>query len=157
MRKVCSINFEPPDNDLCSLVPCLTTFSWSMDYLNTIYIEWIYLGVELHNLMNISNPLTFRVETFQLSLSMKSPLNMNSSGLKRFDSEKKNYALINRECGPYAKIFVVTSCHTDRTKALLYTHTSKTTKSQCFPLLLWTEIQPVHTPVRTQAYGPALS
>ena len=42
-------------------------------------------------------------------------------------------------------------------RALLYTHTSKTTKSQCFPLLLWTEVQPVHTPVRTQAYGPALS
>ena len=41
-------------------------------------------------------------------------------------------------------------------RALLYTHTSKTTKSQCFPLLLWTEVQPVHTPVRTQAYGPAL-
>ena len=27
-----------------------------------------------------------------------------------------DYALINRECGPYAKIFVVTSCRTDRTK-----------------------------------------
>ena len=39
----------------------------------------------------------------------------------------------------------------------MYTHTSKTTKSQCFPLLLWTEVQSVHTPVRTQAYGPALS
>ena len=26
-----------------------------------------------------------------------------------------------------------------------------------FPLFLWTEVQPVHTPVRTQAYGPALS
>ena len=38
-------------------------------------------------------------------------------------------------------------------RALLYT----TTKSQGFPLLLWTEVQPVHTPVRTQAYGPALS
>ena len=42
-------------------------------------------------------------------------------------------------------------------RALFYTHTSKTTKSQCFPLLLWTEVQPVHTPVRTQAYGLALS
>ena len=42
-------------------------------------------------------------------------------------------------------------------RALLYTHTSKTTKSQCFPFLLWTEVQPVHTPVRTQAYGPALN
>ena len=42
-------------------------------------------------------------------------------------------------------------------RALLYTHTSKTIKSQCFPLLLWTEVQPVHTPVCTQAYGPALS
>ena len=42
-------------------------------------------------------------------------------------------------------------------RALLYTYTSKTTKSQCFPLLLWTEVQPVHTPVRTQAYGLAFS
>ena len=42
-------------------------------------------------------------------------------------------------------------------RALLYTHTSKTTKSQCFPLLLWTEVQPVHMPVRTQVYGLALS
>ena len=42
-------------------------------------------------------------------------------------------------------------------KSFMYTHTSKTTKSQCFPLLLWTEVQPVHTPVRTQAYEPALS
>ena len=42
-------------------------------------------------------------------------------------------------------------------RALLYTHTGKTTKSQCFLLLLWTEVQPVHTPVRTQAYGPRLS
>ena len=93
-------------------------------------------------------------------------------------SVAEDYALINRECGPYAKIFVVTSCRTDRSevraawrhnkyfpygpnsrliRALLYTHTSKTTKSQCFPLLLWTEVRPVHTPVRTQAYGLALS
>ena len=42
-------------------------------------------------------------------------------------------------------------------RALLYTHTRKTQKSKCFPLFLWTEVQPVHTPVRTQAYGPALS
>ena len=42
-------------------------------------------------------------------------------------------------------------------RALLYTYTTKTTESQCFPLLLWTEVQLVHTPVRTQAYGPALS
>ena len=42
-------------------------------------------------------------------------------------------------------------------RALLYTYTTKTTESQCFPLLLWTEVQPVHMPVRTQAYGPALS
>ena len=32
------------------------------------------------------------------------------------DTLKVYYALINRECGPYAKIFVVTSCRTDRTK-----------------------------------------
>ena len=73
-----------------------------MDYLNTIYIEWIYPGVELHNLMNISNPVTFRVETFQLSLSMKSPLNVNSSGLKRFDSERKIFQDI------YSKCFIIT-------------------------------------------------
>ena len=48
----------------------------------------IYLGVELHNLMNIS-PLTFRVKTFQLSLSMKFQLNVNSSGPKRFDSKRR--------------------------------------------------------------------
>ena len=62
--KVCSINFEPPDNDLCSAchVYPLSRGSWIIS--NTIYIEWIYLGVELHNLMNISNPLTFRFETF---------------------------------------------------------------------------------------------
>ena len=30
------------------------------------------------------------------------------------------YALINRECGPFAKIVVVTSCRTDRTKWELY-------------------------------------
>ena len=58
------------------------------------------------------------------------------------------YALINRECGPGPNSRLI--------RALLYTHTSKTTKSQCFPLLLWTEIQPVHTPVRTHACGPAL-
>ena len=38
-------------------------------------------------------------------------------------------------------------------RALSYTHTSKTTKVS---LLLWTEVQPVHTPVRTQGYGPDL-
>ena len=70
-------------------MPCLPTFSWSMDYLNTIYIEWICLGVELHNLMNISNTWTFRVEMFQLSLSVKSQLNVSSLGPKRFDSERK--------------------------------------------------------------------
>ena len=45
--KVCSINFEPPDNDLCStchVYPLSHEATWSMDYLNTIYIEWICLG-----------------------------------------------------------------------------------------------------------------
>ena len=42
-------------------------------------------------------------------------------------------------------------------RALLYTHTSKTTESQFFPLLLWTEIQLIHTPVCMEVYGPALS
>ena len=78
--KVCSMNFEPP----LFRVPCLPTLSSSMDYLNTIYNEWIYHGVELHNLMNISNPLTFRVKTFQLSLSMKSQVNINNSGPKKY-------------------------------------------------------------------------
>ena len=40
-------------------------------------------GVELHNLLNFSNSLLFRVETFKLSQSMKSQLNVNSSSLKR--------------------------------------------------------------------------
>ena len=44
--------------------------------------------VVLHNMMNVSNSLT-RVEAFQLSLSMNSQLNVNSSGPKRFDSERK--------------------------------------------------------------------
>ena len=39
--------------------------------------------------MNISNRLTFRVKTFQLSLSMKSQLNVISSSPKRFDSRRK--------------------------------------------------------------------
>ena len=33
----------------------------------------------------------------------------------------------------------------------------KLQKVSVFPLLLWTDVQPVHTPVRTQAYGLALS
>ena len=37
--KVCSINFEPPDNDLCSACYVFPTFSWSMNYFNSIYIE----------------------------------------------------------------------------------------------------------------------
>ena len=39
---------------------------------------------------------------------------------------------------------------------IVYPH-KKNCKSQCFRLLLWTEVQLVHTPVRTQSYGPALS
>ena len=37
----------------------LPTFSWSMDYLNTIDIEWIHLGVEFCNLINIT-PFDFQ-------------------------------------------------------------------------------------------------
>ena len=55
-----------------------TAFSWSMDYLNTIYIEQTDLGVGLHNLMNNLKFLTFRITTFQWLLSMKSQLNVNS-------------------------------------------------------------------------------
>ena len=47
---------------------------------------------------NISNLLTFRVESFQLSLSMKSPPNVNSSGLKRLNSERKIFQDIYSEC-----------------------------------------------------------
>ena len=43
----------------------------------------------LDNLMNNFKPLTFRVKTFQLSLSIKPLLNVNSSGPKRFDSKRK--------------------------------------------------------------------
>ena len=50
-------------------------------------------GLNLHDLMNISNPLTFRVKTFQLSLSMKSQLNVNSSGPKRFHSKRKYFKI----------------------------------------------------------------
>ena len=42
-------------------------------------------------------------------------------------------------------------------RALLYPHTNKTSKSESFPLLLWTEVQPVHTPVGTQVYMDWLS
>ena len=59
-------------------VPRLHAFTWSMDYFNTIYIEQTDLGVGLHNLMNNLKPLTFRVKTFQLLLSMKFQLNVNS-------------------------------------------------------------------------------
>ena len=38
----------------------------------------------------------------------------------------------------------------------VYPH-KKNSKKVVFPLFLWTEVQPVHTPVRTQAYGPALN
>ena len=97
----------------------------------------------------------------------------------RFGKHKIYYALINREFVHTRKYLLWRhDVRTERSdfraawrhnkyfpygpnsrliRALLYTHTSKTTKSQCFPLLLWTEVQPVHTPVRTQAYGLALS
>ena len=76
--KVCSINFEPPYIDLCSVCHVYPLFSWSMDHFNTVYIEQTDLGVGFHNLMNNLKPLTFRVETFQLLLSIKSQLNVNS-------------------------------------------------------------------------------
>ena len=39
---------------------------------------------------------------------------------------------------------------------IVYPH-KKNSKKLVFPFFLLTEVQPVHTPVRTQAYGPALS
>ena len=70
--RVCSINFEPPDNDLSSACHDHPLFSWSMDYLNTIYVEQTDLGVGVHNLMNNLKLLTFGITTFQWLLSMKS-------------------------------------------------------------------------------------
>ena len=55
-----------------------THFSWSMDYSNTIYIEQTDLEAGFHDLMNNLKSLTFKVKTFQLLLSMKSQLNVNS-------------------------------------------------------------------------------
>ena len=60
------------------IVSRLPAFSWSVDYLNTTYIEQTDLGVGFHNLMNNLKLLTFRVKKFQLLLSMKSHLNVNS-------------------------------------------------------------------------------
>ena len=49
-----------------------------MDYFNTSYIKQTDVGVGFHNLMNNLKPLTFRVKTFQLLLSIKSLPNVNS-------------------------------------------------------------------------------
>ena len=38
LAKICSVNSEPPDNDLCSSCH-FSTFPWSMNYPNTIYTE----------------------------------------------------------------------------------------------------------------------
>ena len=59
-------------------VPRLPAFSWSMDYLNTIYIQQTDLGVGFNNLMNNLKSLTFSFKTFQLLLSTKSQLNVRS-------------------------------------------------------------------------------
>ena len=75
--KVCSMNFEPPDIDLCSCVPHLPTFSQIMEYFNSMYIKQTDLGVAFHNLLNNSKPLTLRFRMFQLLLSMKSQLDGN--------------------------------------------------------------------------------
>ena len=57
--KVCSINFEPPDNDLCSAchVYPLSRGAWMISIL--FILNGFTWGVEIHNLMNISNSLTF--------------------------------------------------------------------------------------------------
>ena len=47
-------------------------------YFNATYIEQTDLGVGFHNLMNNLKLLTFNAKTFQLLLSMKSQLNVNS-------------------------------------------------------------------------------
>ena len=71
-HKACSINFEPPDNDLCSACH-VYPLSRGARIISILFIlnrfTWYYI---LHNLMNIPNPLNFGVGTFQLSLSMKS-------------------------------------------------------------------------------------
>ena len=90
-HKVCSINFEPPDNDLCSAchVYPLSRGAWMISVL--FILNRFTWGL---NYMNISNPLTFRITILQLSLSMKSQLNVNSSGPKRFDSKRKIFQVI---------------------------------------------------------------
>ena len=55
-----------------------------MDYFNTTYNEETDLGAGFHDLINNLKPLTFRVEMFQLLLSMKSQLNVNSAYASKF-------------------------------------------------------------------------
>ena len=72
--QVCSINFEPPDNDLCFAchVYPLSRGAWIISI--RFILNRSTWGVELHDLMNVSNPVTFRVKGFKLSPSMKSQL-----------------------------------------------------------------------------------
>ena len=72
--KVSLINFEPPDIDLRSACHVYPLFRGAWIIFSTIYIEQTDLGIGLHNLMDNLKPLTFRVKTFQLLLSMKSQL-----------------------------------------------------------------------------------
>ena len=60
--KVCSISFEPHQYRPLFRLPRLPDFSWSMDYFSTIHTEWIYLRVELDNLMDT---LTFDFQSQQ--------------------------------------------------------------------------------------------
>ena len=59
------------------------------------------------------------LDTSAVILQKKSEIvgeNFSSSENAIWSILLKYYALINRECGPYAKIFVATSCRTDRKK-----------------------------------------
>ena len=76
--KVCSLNFEPPDIDLCSACHVYPLFreAWIISIL--FILNETDMGVGFHDLMNNLKPLTFKVKTFQLLLSVKSQLNVNS-------------------------------------------------------------------------------
>ena len=69
ITKVCSINFEPHDNDFCSAfhVYPLSCGAWIIS-IPFILNRFIWGSNEY------SNALTFRVKTFTLSLSTKSQL-----------------------------------------------------------------------------------
>ena len=86
--KVCSINFEPPDIDLCSACH-VYPISRGASIISILFIvnrfTW---GVELDNLMDTLKHL-FDLSPSNLSLSVKSQPNVNRLGPKGFNSQRK--------------------------------------------------------------------